>query len=82
VPAGVTMVGIPARIVLPKHKSEGFHPYGCDEDLPDPVLRAVETLRKEMARMQVRIDELEAEKWPVGAPSLQGAAAPAKGEAP
>jgi len=82
VPAGFTMVGIPARAVLPKHKSEGFHPYGCDEDLPDPVLRAVETLRKELARLQSRIDELEAEKWPVGASSLHGAAEPAKGEAP
>ncbi|HMA51519.1 MAG TPA: serine O-acetyltransferase EpsC, partial [Magnetospirillaceae bacterium] len=30
VPAGVTMVGIPARIALAKRKSEGFHAYGCD----------------------------------------------------
>ena len=67
VPAGVTMVGIPARIALAKRKSEGFHAYGCDEDLPDPVLRAVETLRNEMMRMQARIDELEAEKWPARA---------------
>ncbi len=64
VPAGVTMVGIPARIALAKRKSEGFHAYGCDEDLPDPVLRAVETLRHELNRLQARIDELEAEKWP------------------
>lgn len=64
VPAGVTMVGIPARIALSKRKSEGFHAYGCDEDLPDPVLRAVETLRNELNRLQGRIDELEAEKWP------------------
>jgi len=82
VPAGVTMVGIPARMVVPKHKSEGFHPYGCDEDLPDPVLRAVETLRREMARMQERIDELEAEKWPVSASSRHEEAEPAKGDAP
>jgi serine O-acetyltransferase len=65
VPVGVTMVGIPARIALAKGKSSGFHAYGCDEDLPDPVLRAVETLRNEMKRMQARIDELEADKWPV-----------------
>ena len=62
-PRGVTMVGIPARIALAKRKSEGFHAYGCDEDLPDPVLRAVETLRHELTRLQARIDELEAEKW-------------------
>jgi len=82
VPAGVTMVGIPARVALPKHKSEGFHAYGCDEDLPDPVLRAVETLRKELARLQHRIDELEAEKWPLGAPRLDSEAEPVKGDAP
>jgi serine O-acetyltransferase len=75
VPAGVTMVGIPARIALAKRKSDGFHAYGCDEDLPDPVLRAVETLRNELNRLQARIDELEAERWPAGAEA-------AKGEAP
>ena len=64
VPAGVTMVGIPARIAMAKRKSEGFHAYGCDEDLPDPVVRAVETLRGELNRLQARIDELEADKWP------------------
>jgi serine O-acetyltransferase len=72
VPAGVTMVGIPARIALAKRKSEGFHAYGCDEDLPDPVLRAVETLRHEMKRMQDRIDELEAEKWPAPVQAAEG----------
>jgi serine O-acetyltransferase len=66
------MVGIPARAVLPKHKSEGFHPYGCDEDLPDPVLRAVETLRNELNRLQARIDELEAEKWPAARAGAEG----------
>ena len=74
VPAGVTMVGIPARIALAKRKSEGFHAYGCDEDLPDPVLRAVETLRNELHRLQARIDELEAEKWPARAEAAEGEA--------
>jgi serine O-acetyltransferase len=73
VPEGVTMVGIPGRIVLPKQKREGFHPYGVDEDLPDPVLRTVETLRKELARLQARIEELETEKRE---------AEPATGDAP
>lgn len=72
VPAGVTMVGIPARIALAKRKSEGFHAYGCDEDLPDPVLRAVETLRNEMNRLQARIDELEAESWPARVEAAEG----------
>ncbi len=74
VPAGVTMVGIPARIALAKRKSEGFHAYGCDEDLPDPVLRAVETLRNELNRLQARIDELEAEKWPAPVGVAEGEA--------
>jgi serine O-acetyltransferase len=74
VPAGVTMVGIPARIALAKRKSEGFHAYGCDEDLPDPVLRAVETLRGELNRLQARIDELEAEKWPARVEAAEGEA--------
>jgi serine O-acetyltransferase len=74
VPAGVTMVGIPARIALAKRKSEGFHAYGCDEDLPDPVLRAVEMLRSEMNRLQARIDELEAEKWPASVGAAEGEA--------
>ena len=74
VPAGVTMVGIPARIALAKRKSEGFHAYGCDEDLPDPVLRAVETLRNELNRLQARIDELEAEKWPAQIEAAEGEA--------
>jgi len=74
VPAGVTMVGIPARLALAKRKSEGFHAYGCDEDLPDPVLRAVETLRTEMNRLQARIDELEAEKWPASVGVAEGEA--------
>jgi len=82
VPPGVTMVGIPARVVIPRNKGEGFHPYGCDEDLPDPVLRAVETLRKELARLQARIDELEAEKWPVSVSGVHAAAEPAEREAP
>ena len=62
VPAGVTMVGIPARIAMAKRKSDCFNAYGVDEDLPDPVVRAVETLRAELGRLQARIDELEAEK--------------------
>ena len=74
VPAGVTMVGIPARIALSRRKGGGFHAYGCDEDLPDPVLRAVETLRNELIRLQARIDELEADKWPEDRVEAEGEA--------
>ena len=61
VPAGVTMVGIPARIVLARGKSDGFHAYGCDSDQPDPMERTIEGLRQEVARLLRRVDSLESE---------------------
>jgi len=61
VPNGVTMVGIPARPVLRKADKE-FLAYGLDADLPDPVARAIEGLRGEVARLLDRVAELEAER--------------------
>jgi serine O-acetyltransferase len=61
VPAGATMVGIPARMVM-KRKSEKdeFRAYGVPtEDLPDPVARAFETMRNQIQALQLRIDQLE-----------------------
>jgi serine O-acetyltransferase len=60
VPAGVTVVGIPARQVeraqtvpppLP-----GFMPYGtpCDE-LLDPIVRSIESLRAELLALEARV---------------------------
>ncbi len=61
VPRGVTMAGIPARIVMrrsKKHEGE-FFAYGVsDEHLPDPVARAVETLRGQINALKDRVDEL------------------------
>ena len=67
VPAGVTMVGIPAKPVLPRPSSERpeFHAYGTPSaDLPDPVAKVVDGLLAEIAALQVRLTELEAETQP------------------
>jgi serine O-acetyltransferase len=64
VPAGVTMVGIPARPVLPRTSSERpeFHAYGTpNADLPDPVAKVIEALLAEIAAMQGRLTELESQ---------------------
>jgi serine O-acetyltransferase len=62
VPAGVTMVGIPARMVLrkPKEGEPAFCAYGLsDENLPDPVARAMDSLRAQVAALMDRVEELE-----------------------
>lgn len=62
VPAGATMVGIPAKPVLPRTGSEKlqFHAYGTpDADVPDPTARVMEGLLTEIAALQSRLTELE-----------------------
>ena len=64
VPAGVTMVGIPAKPVLPRTTTEKpkFHAYGTpNADLPDPAAKVVEALLAEIATLQARLAELEDE---------------------
>lgn len=61
VPTGVTMVGIPARVVMARGKDDCFHAYGCDTDLPDPVVRTIEALRGEIAHLMQRVEALESE---------------------
>lgn len=60
VPEGVTMVGVPAHPVEPKHvqTAEHFDAYGA-QDETDPVLKAVETLTMQVSELQKRIAELE-----------------------
>lgn len=60
VPKGMTMVGIPARPVMRRAKEGQFQAYGLEADMPDPVLRAIDDLRNEVARLNARIEELEA----------------------
>jgi serine O-acetyltransferase len=60
VPAGVTVAGIPAKVIQPRSSSRGFMAYGTPTgDLPDPVSRAIEALMAEIARLQARIELLE-----------------------
>lgn len=64
VPAGVTAVGIPARIIMPKDKSKAgeFRAYATmPDDVPDPVQQVLDQMRAEIARLQDRIGELESE---------------------
>lgn len=64
VPPGVTMVGIPARMVMrkPKPQDTEFCAYGLpNEDLPDPVARAIDSLRVQVTTLMERVAELEGE---------------------
>jgi serine O-acetyltransferase len=63
VPPGVTVTGIPARVMMPKDKDDKhkFMPYGTPiKDMPDPLVRAIEDLRNEIGALQKRLDEVEA----------------------
>ncbi|MCW8914833.1 MAG: serine O-acetyltransferase [Magnetovibrio sp.] len=62
VPPGVTAVGIPARVVMPRDKehAKDFVAYGTPTDgCPDPVLRTIDNLRAQVGTLMERIDELE-----------------------
>ncbi len=66
VPAGATMVGIPARQLgedKPVQKPAEFLPYGtpCD-DLPDPIARALTGVLDEVKVLRARVEELELER--------------------
>ncbi|MGP1396922.1 MAG: serine O-acetyltransferase [Inquilinaceae bacterium] len=62
VPDGATVVGIPAKVVVPKDRAEAgkFVAYGTPcEDLPDPVARAIKGLVDEVTALRQRVDQLE-----------------------
>lgn len=62
IPAGVTAVGIPARVVMPRDKTKAneFVAYGEPvEGCPDPVLRTIEDLRQQVSALMSRVDELQ-----------------------
>ena len=64
VPAGVTVVGNPARMVMPRDKraTREFLAYGTPTgELVDPFQRAIEDLRSHVAALSARIAELEGE---------------------
>jgi len=63
VPPGVTMVGIPARMVMgdAARRTEGFCAYGLpEEELPDPVARTIDALRNQVCDVMDRLDRVEA----------------------
>ena len=62
VPPGVTAVGIPARVVMPRDKSKAkeFVAYGEPaEGTPDPLLRTIEDLRRQVVALSDKVEELE-----------------------
>ena len=61
VPAGVAVVGIPAKAILPKEKTGAFLAYGTPTggNMPDPVARALETMAEQLAAMKSRLDAVE-----------------------
>lgn len=65
VPAGATMVGIPARPVVVEAETyqKGFMPYGTPcAQMFDPSTQRLEILRCEIETLRKRIDELMAER--------------------
>jgi serine O-acetyltransferase len=63
VPAGATMVGIPAKQVGRKRvkpEQEEFLAYGTPDEIPDPVARAIEGLLDQVSTLRARVEELEA----------------------
>jgi serine O-acetyltransferase len=64
VPPGVTVVGIPAHVVIPRDQGacERFSAYGTPAGgCPDPVLASVEALRGQLSALVDRIDAMEGE---------------------
>ncbi|MCW8836555.1 MAG: serine O-acetyltransferase [Rhodospirillales bacterium] len=65
VPKGVTVVGIPARMLM-RRKNKGddeFCAYGTPSgDVPDPVARSIDSLRRQVSLLMARVEELEETK--------------------
>jgi serine O-acetyltransferase len=60
VPAGATVVGIPAREVARQTpKTSEFCAYGSTGDLPDPIARALDNVSTEITALRRRVHELE-----------------------
>ena len=57
---GTTMVGIPARVVLPNDENrEVFCTYGTPEGLADPIASNITGLRLQLSQLLERVVELE-----------------------
>ncbi len=74
VPASVTAVGIPAKVIMPRDKAKAreFQPYGTPTDGgPDPVLQNIEDLRGQVSVLMERVEELEAQLKETEPPTSQ-----------
>ena len=74
VPPGVTMVGIPAKQVMPRDRTAKpeFVAYGTRfGELPDPVATVIAGLNSEIETLRARLDDMEETRTarPSGAPS-------------
>ncbi|MEM9685226.1 MAG: serine acetyltransferase, partial [Pseudomonadota bacterium] len=60
-------------VVMPKDKAKQkkFMAYGTPDDMPDPVVRALEVMRGQMTEMAERIEELEAAREPEAEATLK-----------
>jgi serine O-acetyltransferase len=64
VPPGVTMVGIPARQVMPRDRVEApkFAAYGTPtHEIPDPAQQVIKALHAEIAALRGKLEALERE---------------------
>ena len=63
VPDGVTVAGVPAKIVRGRRKAEesDFCAYGTPEDLPDPVAKSIDGMMDVIHRLELRVEQLEQE---------------------
>lgn len=71
IPPGVTAVGIPAHVMMPRDRAKAaeFMAYGTPADgIPDPVLRTIENLRGQLTALKERVAELEGRLDPETAP--------------
>lgn len=62
IPPGVTAVGIPARVIMPKDKQQAknFVAYGTPAgDCPDPVVQTITNLRGQVEALMDKVDALE-----------------------
>ena len=82
VPAGVAVVGIPAKAVQPHKKVGEFVAYGTPTaDVPDPVARALDTMAEQVALLRARLMVLEMQPA-APAPAPDKAASPPHGAIP
>ena len=69
VPAGMTVVGVPGRLIQPRkeedsaHRKEiaekmGFDAYGVSRDAPDPVAHAINCMLDHISVMDARMEKM------------------------